>query len=90
MRRTPDFKATQVFDWASEPSDERPTDFGRSTGYSQLSGYGSLPEVSGRAHRRQARRNGSGAMARAAVTVTLVLGLCTMALFTTVHYLRGL
>jgi hypothetical protein len=29
-------------------------------------------------------------MVRAALTVTLVLSLCTMALFTTVHYLRGL
>jgi hypothetical protein len=87
MRRQPDFKATQVFDWASEPADERPTDFGRSTGYSLLSGYGALQENSGSAHRRHQRPRSSGVV-RLALTATLVLGLSITALLTMVHYLR--
>ncbi|MBX3627249.1 MAG: hypothetical protein KF892_19695 [Rhizobacter sp.] len=87
MRRPPDFKPTQVFDWAHEPSDERPTDFGRSTGYSALSGFGSLQEVSGSAHRRQ--RSQGASMARLMAVTCVVLGLSVSALYTMVHYLRG-
>jgi hypothetical protein len=87
MRRPPDFKPTQVFDWAHEPSDERPTDFGRSTGYSALSGFGSLQEVSGSAHRRQRPQGAS--MARLMAVTCVVLGLSVSALYTMVHYLRG-
>lgn len=87
MRRPPDFKPTQVFDWANEPSDERPTDFGRSTGYSSLSGFGSLQQVSGSAHRRQ--RPHGASMARLMAVTCVVLGLSVSALYTMVHYLRG-
>lgn len=87
MRRPPDFKPTQVFDWATEPADERPTDFGRSTGYSQLSGFGSLQEVSGRAHRRH-QAQGAG-MAKLMVVTCAVLGLSVSALYAMVQYLRG-
>ncbi|MET0332848.1 MAG: hypothetical protein ABW190_01145 [Rhizobacter sp.] len=86
MRRQPDFKQTQVFDWAHEPSDERPTDFGRSTGYSNLSGFGSLQQVSGHAHRRQ-QQTSTGFVKLVAVT-SVVLGLSFTALYTMVHYLR--
>lgn len=57
-RHQPEFKATQVFDWASEPADERPTDFGRSTGHSMLSGYGALAETPVSRRRQQERSNG--------------------------------
>lgn len=87
MRRPPDFKPTQVFDWAHEPADERPTDFGRSTGYSTLSGFGSLQQVSGSAHRRH-QVQGTGMVKLMAVTC-VVLGLSVSALYTLVHYLRG-
>lgn len=89
-RRTPDFKPTQVFDWASEPVDERPTDFGRSTGYghSTLSGFGSLPEVHGSAHRRHARAARSG-MLKLAMSVGLVLSVGVAGLLTMASYLRG-
>lgn len=88
MPRAPDFKPTQVFDWAHEPVDERPTDFGRSTGYSSLSGFGSLPEVNGAVHRRQ-RPQGSG-MGRLLLVFGLVIGLSMTALYTLTIYLRGL
>jgi hypothetical protein len=29
----PAFKETQIYDWESEPADERPSEFGHSTGY---------------------------------------------------------
>ncbi len=92
MRRPPDFKPTQVFDWAHEPADERPTDFGHSTtgystGHSALSGFGSLQQVSGHAHRRN-QTQGAGMVKLMAVTC-VVLGLSVTALYTMVHYLRG-
>lgn len=87
MRRTPDFKPTQIFDWDNEPADERPTEFGRSTGYSSLSGFGSLQQVSGSAHRR--RQPQSASMAKLMVVTCLVLGLSVSALYTMVLYIRG-
>lgn len=87
MRRPPDFKPTQVFDWDHEPADERPTDFGRSTGYSSLSGFGSLQQVSGHAHRRHQVQGAS--MAKLMAVTCLVLGLSVSALYTMVLYLRG-
>jgi hypothetical protein len=88
MRRQPDFKPTQVFDWAHEPADERPTDFGRhSTGYSTLSGFGSLQQVSGSAHRRH-QQAGWG-IAKLTVVASAVLGLSLTALWALVHYLRA-
>lgn len=84
MNRYPrDFKATQVFDWESEPADERPTDFsrgtdfGRSTGFSQLSGYGSLPQARSTRRHRDAREG----VAKLAVTALLLVGLCGVAMY---------
>lgn len=86
MSRHQDFKVTQVFDWASEPADERPSEFGRSTGYSALSGYGALQDTHGSASRRQRPR--SNGMAKLVVTMSVVLGLSLTAVATLVHYLR--
>lgn len=88
MRRPPDFKVTQVFDWDHEPADERPTDFGRSTGYSSLSGFGSLQQVSGSAHRSR-QNQGTGGMVKLMAVTGVVLGLSISALYTMVLYLRG-
>lgn len=38
------FKPSQLFDWESEPVDERPSEF-MSTGYSSLSGYHGISEA---------------------------------------------
>lgn len=84
-RHVPDFKPTQVFDWASEPADERPTDFGHSTGYS-ASSFGGLREVPASARRRREHRRG---VAKLVVSALLVLGLSTTALMTMAHYLRA-
>jgi hypothetical protein len=89
MRRrptTPAFKATQVYDWANEPQDERPTDFGRSTGYSVLSGHGDF-ESSYSVRRRTQRRAG---FLRLVLWGLMALGLSTTVLVLVVNnVLRG-
>jgi len=71
-RHQPAFKSTQVFDWASEPADERPTDFGSSTGFSGLSGYGALQPAPTSVRRRRQHRAGVAKLA--------VIGLVTLSL----------
>lgn len=46
-------KPTQIYDWDSEPVDERPSEF-MSTGYSQLSGF--YPQTEAPLRRRAATR----------------------------------
>lgn len=87
MRRQPDFKSTQVFDWASEPADERPTDFGRSTGYSALSGFGALHEArTPSARRRQQHRNG---LIKLALTGAIFLGMSVVGMTYMVRFLQA-
>lgn len=88
-RHLPDFKPTQVFDWASEPADERPTGFGHSTGFStgySLSNFAGLHEPPPSARRRREHRRG---LAKLLVSAVLVLGASTTALITMAHYLRA-
>jgi hypothetical protein len=80
------FKATQVFDWESEPSDERPTDFGKSTGFSALSGYYIAPEAH-MVRRRQQQQHRSG-VAKLAAASLMILGLATVALWEMAHLLK--
>ena len=85
-RNQPAFKATQVFGWESEPSDERPTDFGGSTGFSALSGYYAAPEAHA-ARRRQQQRHRSG-LAKLAVASLAIMGVATLALVQMAHLLK--
>lgn len=85
-RNSRDFKPTQVFDWESEPADERPTDFGRSTGFSSLSGYGALPNP--RPQTRRHRGHGEG-MFKLALSAVFLLGLCSVALYKMAHLLHA-
>jgi hypothetical protein len=85
-RHQPAFKSTQVFDWSSEPSDERPTDFGRSTGYSTLNGYLSEPPSRAAARRRRNYRKG---VAKLLVASGLILGASILAMFEMARYLKG-
>jgi hypothetical protein len=86
-RHQPAFKNTQIFDWDAEPSDERPTDFGRSTGFSTLSsGYHILGDASHASrHRRRENRRG---FARLAVIATFLLGACTVVIMEMANHLR--
>lgn len=86
-RHQQEFKSTQIFDWASEPSDERPTDFGRSTGFSALSGFQSLHEASSPSVRRhQAHRSG---MLKLAASAALILGMSTVGLMVMASFLHA-
>ena len=85
-RHQPAFKATQVFDWAHEPSDERPTDFGSSTGFSALSGFANLQEAPTPVRHRQQHRSG---WVKLVVTTLLILVSSAFALTALVGYLRG-
>lgn len=75
--RRNDFKTTAVYDWESEPKDERPSEFAPSTGYQLHSGFYVAPVVT---HRR--RSNGSliwlGAAAVAGTAVMAMLALVRM------------
>jgi hypothetical protein len=86
-RNQPAFKATQVFSWESEPADERPTDFGGSTGFSALSGYYVAPEAHV-ARRRQQQRHRAG-LAKLAVVSLAIMGVATVALMQMAHLLKA-
>jgi hypothetical protein len=78
-RHQPDFKSTQVFGWDTEPVDERPTDFGHSTGFSALSGYGALQPAPTSVRRRREHRAGFAKLAGACL-VALGLGIGALVL----------
>ena len=85
--KNPTFKSTQVFDWDAEPSSERRTDFGQSTGFSTMSsGYHILGDASHAARRRR-HRNRAG-FARLLFIAVVVLGACSVVLMEMRHYLR--
>jgi len=46
---------THVFGWDEEPSDERPSEFVPSTGYSVLSGYAPMGDLAHPTRRRESR-----------------------------------
>ena len=81
-RNQPRFKNTQVFDWESEPHDERPSEFAQSTGYSALSGL-YVPEQSRPRRRRQ------GGVNMLLVGAATVVALSIVALLGFIHLLRA-
>lgn len=85
-RKTQDFKFkdTQVFDWELEPKNERPTDFGHSTGFSTFSSSG----YEGRHTAIRRRHEPGGGFAKLVVACALLLGVCTVAIMEIPRYLR--
>ncbi|MFT3955507.1 MAG: hypothetical protein QM722_14275 [Piscinibacter sp.] len=78
-----DFKDTQVYDWETEPKDERPSEFAPSTtGYSLHSGFYVAPVVS-------ARRSRRGAGFTVWLLASGVLGGGLLGLFGLVRVLKG-
>lgn len=82
--RSRPFKDTQVFDWQTEPKDERPSEFVPSTGFSSLSGYYAMPPDA-RVYRRRSGM-GAGTLLLAALLV-IVLGATVLLGF--MHLIRG-
>lgn len=78
--RRNDFKPSAVYDWDSEPKDERPSEFAQSTGYQLHSGFYVAPVAS-------TRRHGSGSLVW--LTAGVVAVLATLALLVLVKFLRG-
>lgn len=80
-----DFKDTQLFGWDSEPSEERPSEFAHSTGYSALSGYYAMHEVR-TPSRRKPKAKGLGFL----LTVSLlIVSLGAVGMYWMVQFLRG-
>ncbi|MBX3607506.1 MAG: hypothetical protein KF788_19655 [Piscinibacter sp.] len=84
-RSSRDFKDTQVYDWSTEPKDERPSEFIPSTGFSSLSGYYAMPPDA----RVQRRRRGSSGGLWLLAVVGLAIGLGVAGLVGLVHLLKG-
>ena len=78
------YKDTQVFDWESEPHDERPSEFAQSTGYQLHSGFYVAPVTSSRR-----RRDGSGNGLVLWLMVGSVLGLGVAGLLGLVSLVRA-
>jgi hypothetical protein len=77
------FKNTQVFDWDSEPKDERPSEFVPSTGYSALSGYYAMPEA------RASRPRRGGGLNTVLIAGAIIVALGTAALLGFLHMIRA-
>lgn len=80
------FKGVTVYDWESEPADERPTVFGASTGFD---GQSSLFDASTLERRRRARRRSRrrGGLALW-LPVVMVLGLSSALLYAAARVLH--
>lgn len=76
-----DFKDTQLFGWDSEPSEERPSEFAQSTGYSALSGYYAVPEA-----RRKPKAKGMGFLLAMSA---LIVSLGAVGMYWLAQFLRG-
>ncbi len=77
-------KKTQVFDWETEPADERPSEFVQSTGYSVLSGFHAAPPT-----RASTRQRSSGGINMLVVSAGVIIGIGALALVGFIHYMRG-
>ena len=77
-------KPTQIYDWDSEPVDERPSEFSHSASHSPVSGFYSTPRVT----RRPPKPSGAGFTGLFMVALTL-LALGALALATLAPLLRG-
>jgi hypothetical protein len=60
---------THTYGWDEEPSDERPSEFMESTGYSLLTGYHVPTDLSA----RQARRRSGQGLGLKAIVLTFVI-----------------
>jgi hypothetical protein len=80
-------KKTQVFDWETEPSDERPSEFVQSTGYSVLSGFHAAPPSEASARRvHRARKGGINLLV---IVGGVIVGMGALALIGFIHLMRG-
>jgi hypothetical protein len=86
-QRQPAFRQTQVFDWSSEPHEERPSEFKQSTGYAVLSAFDALPDSS--FNRRPPPRRTGGGLLKLVLSIGVAIGLGLSALWGYLHLLRS-
>ena len=79
-------KAAPLFDWDTEPKDERPSEF-PTTGFTTASGY--YHSLSERRDHPVRQRSGISGLTQLLVMVVVVLGLGGALLYGLVHWLRG-
>ena len=85
-KHQPTGKESQLFDWHTEPKDERPSEF-HSTGFTTASGY--YHSLSERRDHPVRRRSGTGGPKSLLMAIALVLLLGGAGLYGLVHWLRG-
>ena len=76
-----DFKETQLFGWDSEPSEQRPSEFAQSTGFSALAACHAVPDP-----RRKPKAKGTGFLL---VMSALIVSLGAVGLYWLAQFLRG-
>jgi hypothetical protein len=86
MSKSTPFKQSQLYDWDSEPVDERPSEFMSSTGYSTLSGYQGLTDA--RRAERHTSRFGFKSLLVFSIAVVSIGGYALMKLAPLLHGLR--
>ena len=82
----PDFKTTQIFDWDSEPKDERPSEF-HSTGFSTASGY--YHSLDGLERTAPARKPRGNAITILLLGLVTAIGIGTVGVLWLAQFLRG-
>ncbi len=82
----PDFKTTQIFDWESEPKDERPSEF-HVTGFSTASGH--YHSLEGPARTAPARRSHRNAVPILLFGLVTAIGVGTVGVLWLAQFLRG-
>lgn len=76
-----DFKDTQLFGWESEPSEQRPSEFAQSTGFSALSDCHAVPQA-----RRKPKAKGTVFLLSMS---GLIVSLGAVGLYWLAQFLRG-
>lgn len=80
------FKETQLFEWDSEPKDERPSEF-HTTGFSSASGY--YHSLGGPVRAAPARQSSLSGKAMLLLGLTAALGVGAVAVLWLAQLLRG-
>ena len=82
----PAFKETQMFEWDSEPKNERPSEF-HTTGFSTASGY--YHSLSGPSRTAPTRRSDRSSTAMLVLSLMAVIGIGTLGVLWLAQVLRS-
>jgi len=74
-----------VYGWDEEPTDERPSEFAPTTGYSALSGFHHASDL----NRRAAHRQGRSGFGRLALVCAAILGVVGFVIYQYAKVIHG-